>query len=78
MPGTIEGGRKAAATNLKKHGEDFYARIGAKGGRNGRTGGFASMKVGADGLTGPERARLAGSIGGLISKRGPAKEKNGD
>lgn len=32
MSGTIEGGRKARATNIKRHGEDFYARIGKMGG----------------------------------------------
>lgn len=73
MSGTKAGGLKAAATNKKKHGSDFYARIGAKGGRNGTTGGFGSTRVGKDGLTGPERARIAGAIGGFISKRGPAK-----
>ena len=75
MPGTIEGGRKAAATNKKKYGKDFYANIGRKGGRNGHTGGFASDKVGRDGLTGYERARVAGKKGGLISKRGKANKE---
>ena len=42
MAGTLAGGRKAAQTNLKKHGKDFYKRIGKKGGQNGHTGGFAS------------------------------------
>lgn len=46
--------------------------IGSKGGKAGHTGGFASDKVGSDGLTGVERARLAGAKGGKISKRGPA------
>lgn len=63
MSGTKAGGLKAAATNKKRHGEGFYARIGAKGGRNGHTGGFASN---------PELARNAGAIGGRKSKRGPA------
>lgn len=63
MSGTKAGGLKAAATNKKRHGEGFYARIGAKGGRNGHTGGFASN---------PELARIAGAIGGKKSKRGPA------
>lgn len=39
------------------------------GGQLGRTGGFASDKKGEDGLTGRERARLAGSKGGRISRR---------
>lgn len=76
MSGTKAGGMKAAATNIKNHGENFYAMIGAKGGRNGRTGGFASNKVGEDGLTGPERAKICGAIGGQISRRGPAKRSS--
>ena len=42
MAGTVEGGRAAAATNKAKYGKDFYAKIGAKGGRLGTTGGFAA------------------------------------
>lgn len=68
MSGTKEGGKKAATSN-KERDPDFYRRIGAIGGRNGMSGGFASSKVGKDGLTGPERARLAGKKGGLASKR---------
>lgn len=33
MAGTKAGGQKAAATNLERHGKDFYREIGAKGGR---------------------------------------------
>lgn len=69
MAGTREGGLKAAKTNALRHGADFYAGIGRKGGKNGHTGGFASMVRGADGLTGVERARIAGAKGGKISKR---------
>jgi hypothetical protein len=69
MAGTRDGGAKAAATNKTKYGSDFYAMIGAKGGKRGKTGGFASEKKGADGMTGKERARLAGSKGGRISRR---------
>lgn len=32
MAGTLEGGKKAAAKNKAKYGDDFYARIGHKGG----------------------------------------------
>lgn len=60
MAGTVEGGIKAAKKNKELHGDDFYKRIGAKGGRNGNTGGFASN---------PELARIAGSKGGKISRR---------
>ena len=60
MAGTKDGGTKAAATNKTKHGKDFYARIGAMGGKKGRTGGFAAN---------PELARIAGAKGGRISRR---------
>lgn len=60
MAGTKAGGKKAAATNLERHGKNFYREIGAKGGRNGHTGGSASN---------PELAKIAGAKGGRISKR---------
>ena len=52
-------------TMLAKHGSREAVRevqraIGAKGGRNGNTGGFAAN---------PELASIAGRIGGLKSKR---------
>ena len=65
MAGTKAGGLKARETNMAKHGSDFYARIGAKGGRNGHTGGFAAN---------PELAKRAGAKGGRISRRGPARK----
>lgn len=64
MPGNKAGGLKAAATNKLRHGEDFYRNIGRIGGRNGHTGGFASMT--------PEQRAECGRRGGSISKRGPA------
>lgn len=64
MPGTKEGGRRAAVTNLERHGADFYRIIGRKGGQNGHLGGFASN---------PELARIAGAKGGRISRRGRVK-----
>lgn len=66
MAGTKEGGKKAAATNKARHGKDFYARIGAKGGKLGTTGGFAANR---------ELARIAGAKGGRISRRRKAAEK---
>lgn len=60
MAGTTEGGKKAAATNKRTYGEDFYARIGAEGGRNGHTGGFYANR---------ELARTAGIKGGRKSRR---------
>lgn len=68
MAGNKIGGKKAAAKNLASS-PNFYAEIGRKGGRNGKTGGFASEFVGNDGLTGPQRAKIAGRKGGRISKR---------
>ena len=61
MSGTKIGGMKAATTNKLRNGEDFYRRIGAKGGRNGHNGGFAAN---------PELAKLAGRKGGKMSRRG--------
>lgn len=71
MAGTKEGGKRTAETNKSIYGPDYYARIGAMGGKVGRTGGFGSDKVGADGLTGRQRAAIAGTKGGKLSKRGP-------
>jgi hypothetical protein len=73
MAGTREGGKNAAARNKEKYGDDFYAKIGAMGGKAGRTGGFASSDIGYDGLTGKERARIAGRKGGLIGRRGKGR-----
>lgn len=73
MSGTKAGAKKAAETNKKRHGKDFYAQIGRKGGQNGHTGGWASETVGKDGLTGYERAKKWGAVGGKKSKRGPAR-----
>ncbi len=60
MAGTKAGGKAAASTNKNKYGTDFYARIGAAGGKKGRTGGFFANR---------ELARKAGRKGGQISRR---------
>jgi uncharacterized protein len=60
MAGTKAGGKAAAATNKKKYGSDFYAKIGAKGGRLSNTGGFYADR---------ELARRAGQAGGRVSRR---------
>ncbi len=78
MSGTKEGGLRSAKTNYERYGKDFYREIGRKGGKNGHTGGFASESIGKDGLTGAQRAKKCGSIGGYKSKRGPAKKKKTD
>lgn len=59
MAGTKAGGLKAAKKNLAND-PDFYKRIGAIGGKNGTTGGFAAN---------PELARIAGRKGGKISRK---------
>ena len=68
MSGTIAGGIKARDKNLARD-PDWYKKIGAKGGKNGTTGGFACQLQGKDGLTGKERARYVGQKGGRISRR---------
>lgn len=60
MAGTKAGGKAAAETNKKKYGADFYAKIGAKGGVVGKTGGFYANR---------DLAREAGRIGGRKSRR---------
>lgn len=79
-PGYEESNAKWRKTMEAKYGSthEFMKRIGAKGGKLSTTGGFASGIVGADGLTGPERAKIAGSKGGKISKRGKAKAPRKD
>lgn len=59
MAGTREGGLKAKLKNLAVD-PNFYSKIGAKGGRNGNTGGFAANR---------ELARIAGAKGGRKSRR---------
>jgi len=67
MAGTKDGGKAAAATNKAKYGPDFYARIGAAGGKKGRTGGFFANR---------ELARVAGAKGGKISRRTATKKND--
>lgn len=77
MGGTIAGGRQARDTNYARWGADYYKKLGHYGGKAGKTGGFGSKVVGADGLTGQERARIAGAKGGSISKRNRQQSYNG-
>lgn len=64
MPGTKEGGLKAAKTNRAKWGSDFYRKLGKIGGskRTPKTKnkGFASDRL---------RASISGAKGGRISRR---------
>ncbi len=65
MAGTIIGGRKAAQRNKELYGSDFYQRIGTIGGRRGKADGTVKGFA-----LDPERARRAGRVGGVISRRG--------
>jgi general stress protein YciG len=70
MSGTVSGGKLAAKKNKEKFGEDFYKKIGAQGGKATNVPkGFASDLTGYDGLTGKQRASVAGKRGGKVSKR---------
>ncbi|GAA1099707.1 hypothetical protein GCM10009648_43930 [Tsukamurella spumae] len=60
MSGTREGGAKTAATIIKRHGKDYYKKIGAKGGRVRSPKGFALMTR--------ESHRKASAKGGHISR----------
>lgn len=73
MANNKKGGKKAQQTLLEKLGSKeavkaYYQSIGRMGGKKSKGTGFASDKVGADGLTGAERARLAGAKGGKATR----------
>lgn len=61
MAGTQAGGKQAARTNKIRYGKSFYAKIGAKGGKKGHTGGFYANR---------EAASYYGAIGGTMSRKG--------
>lgn len=61
MSGTVQGGKLAAETNKKQHGENFYSEIGKIGGAvKGVRKGFAAN---------PDLAKSAGKLGGSKSVR---------
>ena len=70
MAGNKAGGAKAAITNRLKHGEDFYSRIGSRGGKWCGAKGFALMPT--------DKVKAAGRKGGSLSRRGPSKNKQGE
>lgn len=69
MSGSKIGGLKAAETNRKKYGENFYIKLGSKGG----TQTYLKGKLIHGFKKNDEHTRAAGRLGGKISKRGPAK-----
>lgn len=83
--GTPSGDRAAEkwhATMLERLGSEkaireHYRTIGRKGGQRSNNGGFASDKIGSDGLTGRERSRVAGYRGGRVSRRTGVKNGEG-
>lgn len=66
MAGTIEGGKKAAATNKQRYGKTFYSVIGAEGGRKSTGGGFAKDR---------DLARKMGKRGGMASRNRTVAER---
>ncbi len=77
MSGSKTGGKAAAMTNKRLYGDDFYHKIGSKGGKKhgdeytkegGKAKGFAAN---------PNRAAEAGRKGGLISRRGKSEKTQG-
>lgn len=67
--GTVEGGSKTAITNKRKYGEDFYKRIGAKGGKVSSTGGFFGDR---------ELARRAAKKGGSVPWTDERRKKHSE
>ncbi len=61
MAGTPEGGKKASNKIKSKYGEDFFAKIGSRGGKAKVPKGFAKMPL--------EKRIAAGRKGGKKSKR---------
>lgn len=62
--------KKMLKTINDKYGDvsEYYAEKGRKNRGKPKASGFGSDKIGADGLTGRERARLAGKRGGRPKK----------
>lgn len=65
MAGTKAGGQKCKQRLLERYGEDYFSKMGKKGGKAMVPKGFALN---------PELASRAGKLGGSISRRGPAKK----
>ncbi len=74
MSGTRTGGVKSAETIKKLYGNNYYINLGKLGGKAQVAKGYATEKVDKNGLTGPQRAKVYGSIAGQLSHRKPRKE----
>jgi general stress protein YciG len=66
MPGTKAGAIKTAKTNKKRHGKDFYKKLGALGGAASKGTGFAMMDK--------ERLREVSRKGGQNSHKATANK----
>lgn len=65
MAGTKDGGKAAAASNMRLYGSDYYRRIGSIGGKvRGVRKGFAVISR--------EAHAAASKKGGTVSRRGPS------
>lgn len=71
MAGTREGGIKSAKKTKENHGDDFFRKIGAKGGSRTHLSGAKPKGF----ATNPELARISGAKGGRISRRGKARKE---
>ena len=67
MAGNKIGGLKAAKTNKKLHGKNYYKELG-------KLGGSVSHPSTRYFAMNPELARIAGEKGGKASRRGKAKK----
>lgn len=69
MAGTKAGGKKAAETNKKRYGKDYYSKLGHRGGtaEHYYPRGFEAMDR--------EKHLEASAKGGRNSKRGKAKDE---
>lgn len=61
MSGTKAGAQKAVQTIYNRFGKKYFAKIGSKGGRNGKTGGFYYLA-----LNDPKRHKELASKGGKM------------
>ena len=65
MAGNKIGGLKAAETNKRKYGDDFFVNIGKRGGKKGKADGAIKGFAAAT----PEQRAEWGRVGGKRSRR---------
>lgn len=72
MAGNKAGGKKAYATNIERHGEDYYRNLGRIGGKKGAADGVVKGFA-----LNPALAVAAGAKGGRNSSRAGIKNGKG-